>query len=559
MSPDKERNVKGILLKTIGTSKALTFGVLVTVIGAVAAALLPPLVLERVVDRLTLGRAVPFSMAALYFGLIALTGILESGREVLLTVFGQRITRRLREALCDKLTRLPADTFVKQEPGAAVSRFVGDVDTVETLFTAGIISMAADLCKVVSILAVIFVKNRGLAVVLLFLIPVLFAFTRFVQKRMLKSQIDNRVAVAKVTNHVPETVRSIRTIHVLGKERYMCRRYGEYIDESYEAMERTNFYDSIYSPVILILNVVVTAAVLLLSASGNARIQEFFGMSVGTAVAVISYISQVFTPLESIGMEIQTIQSAVAGVHRIDEFLGMEERWETEEEVCFDRSAPCIELKNVNFQYEKDKEILREVSLSVEAGEQITLAGRTGVGKSTVFKLILGLYRPQEGKVLVYGQEAERLPDSVKRRIFGYVEQSFRMVPGTVADQITLFDEGISQEQVEKAAKLVGLHESICGLEKGYRTVCRPELFSQGQWQLLSIARAIVSQPEILLLDEITTNLDAETEQAVLRALGCAAENRTVLSISHRLYERNGGRLVFLGAQGDACQPIENS
>lgn len=550
----KKANKEGlgtVLASVIKEHKLLSFGIVIAVVGAVISALLPPLVLERAVNLLTAGSKVPFSLALLYFALAALTNILDSSRESLLIVFGQKITHGLRSALCGKLSRLPADAFVKQEPGAVVSRFVGDVDTVEALFTSGIVSMFADGCKVISIFAILFVKNRGLALVLAALTPLLFIFTRTVQKRMLAAQVANRAAVGKVTNHVPETIRCIRTVHTLRKEKYMRAVYDGYIKDSYDAIEKTNFYDAVYSPIILIVNALTVAGVMLLSATGVPRIQSFFGMSVGTAVAVISYIGAVFAPLESIGMEIQTIQSAVAGVRRIDEFLSSEERFETdsdidlEKAVCGDR--PCVEVQNLTFGYDSDTEILRNLNFSVSTGEQVTLTGRTGAGKSTVFKLILGQYRPNEGRVLIYGQDASRLPDSVKRRFFGYVEQSFKMVPGTVLEQITLFDSSITKEMAERAAKTVGLHIAVEKLENGYDTLCNPSLFSQGQWQLLSIARAIAAEPRLLLLDEITANLDADTEQTVLMALKKASENRTVISISHRLYQQSGGRQVAVG------------
>lgn len=544
MKEHAKRNTGSVILHTIRQSKVLSTGILLTVAGAVIVALLPPLVLEWIVDRLSIGETFAFLAAVLYFGLIALAGLLESGREILLTVFGQRITRSLRRALDDKLSRLTADDLTKLEPGVISSRFIGDVDTVENLFTSGIISMAADLCKVVSIFVIIGGKNPGLAVLLLLLVPVIFGFTRFVQKRSLKVQLENRKAVAKVTNHVPETIKNIRTIHTLEKEAYMEGRYGDYIGESYAAIEKTNFFDSVYSPVILILNAVVTAVVMVLSASGIPVVTTFFGMSVGTAVAVISYISQVFGPLESIGMEIQTIQSAVAGIHRIDEFLALPERWNTDEMLRLKEHVPCVELKNVCFGYVPEHEILHEMSLQVQTGEHLTLAGRTGAGKSTLFKLLLGQYQPWSGQVLIYGQEASLIPDSEKRRLFGYVEQTFHAVPGTVADQIRLFDESISLEMVEEAARIAGLHETITKLHEGYQTSYAVELFSQGQRQLLSIARAIAARPKILLLDEITANLDADTEQTVLAALQNASINRTVLSISHRLYEQTGGKII---------------
>lgn len=551
MKLTRKTGLTGVLRTVMGRSKLLSAAILLTVVGAVSAALLPPLVLERAVDLLTAGSTVPFALALLYFALTALTGVLEAARESLLIIFGQKITHGLRSALCAKLSRLPSGAFVKQEPGAVVSRFVGDVDTVESLFTSGIVSMFADGCKVVSIFAVIFVKNRGLALILLVLTPLLFIFTRLVQKRMLAAQLANRAAVGRVANHVPETIRCIRTIHTLHKEEYMRAVYGRHIQDSYDAVERTNFYDAVYSPVILIVNALVVAAVMLLSAAGVPEIQSFFGMSVGTAVAMIAYIGSVFAPLESIGMEIQTIQSAVAGVRRIDEFLAAPERWETDETAALEtlvrEDVPCVELRDVTFGYDEETPVLRDLSFTVETGEQATLTGRTGAGKSTVFKLLLGQYRPTAGRVLLYGKDAALLPDSVKRRLFGYVEQTFRMVPGTVLDQITLFDETISREAAERAAETAGIHEAVSALERGYDTPCGPALFSQGQWQLLSIARAIAAEPKLLLLDEITANLDADTEQTVLTVLKNASEHRTVLSISHRLYRQTGGRQIEIG------------
>lgn len=531
-------------------NKLLSLGIIITVVGAVISALLPPLVLEQIINLLTSGSTVTIPLAISYFVLLALTSILDSLRESLLVVFGQKITHGLRSTLCEKFSNLPADMFVKQEPGAVVSRFVNDVDTVESLFTSGIISMFADACKVISIFAILFIKNKGLALVLLLLTPLIFLFTRMVQKRMLAAQIDNRIAVEKATNHVPETIKSIRTIHSLRKEKYMCEVYDKHIQDSYNAVEKTNFYDAVYSPIILIINAFVVAVVMLLSATGVPGIQSFFGMSVGTAVAVINYISSIFGPLESIGMEIQTIQSAVAGVHRIDEFLSLDERFETDENIdlnmLMESNRACVELQNVTFGYEPNSTILNNLSLTINTGEQITLSGRTGAGKSTIFKLLLGQYKADSGNVFIYGQDASKLPDNIKRKFFGYVEQHFRMIPGTVLEQITLFDESINREMAEKAAITVGLHSTICKLEKGYNTPCTSSLFLQGQWQLLSIARAIASEPKLLLLDEITANLDADTEQSVLKALKRASENRTVISISHRLYQQTGGRQIAI-------------
>ena len=540
-----EECVRSVILQTIRERKLLSLGIVCAVCGAVAAALFPPMILGKIIDALTAGQSVSFAMALSYFALLALAGAMESLRESGLTVFGQKITHALRSRLMAKFTRLSADSLNRQEPGALVSRFVGDVDTVENLFTGGVVSMFADACRIVSILAAIWFQNRGLALILAALLPFLFGFTRRVQKRMLAAQLEHRRAVSRASGYVPETLSNIRTIHALGKEEYMERRYDEAIEAGYRAMEKTNFYDAIYSPVILIVNAVVVAAVMLLSASGSPAVLTLFGMSAGTAVAVMNYISQIFAPIESLGMEIQTIQSAVAGVRRINEFLAQDEPAPVKETRAATEGAerPAqVELRNVTFGYDEHV-VLNHLSFQVHSGEQVTLSGRTGAGKSTVFRLLMGLYQPQQGEVRINGVPAAEISEGERRGLFGYVEQTFHRVPGTVKDQIALFDERISMNDVRRAAALAGLSDAIERMPDGYDTVCTPELFSQGQWQLLSIARAAAANPKILLLDEITANLDAETENAVLQALRRVSEDRTVISISHRV-TANTGRII---------------
>jgi ABC-type multidrug transport system fused ATPase/permease subunit len=549
--------LKLVLKNTIRKQKLLTMGLAAAICGSVAFALIPPLVLEKIVNMLTGGYSAPLSLALLYFVMLAVSGLFDTCKEVMITVFGQKITRGLRHEMCAKLSRMRAEYFTVNEAGIIASRFVNDVDTVDELFTNGVISMISDACKVAAIIVVIFMKSTGLGILMILVTPLLFYLTRLFQRRMLKAQLENRIAIGKVTNHVPETIRNIRMIHSFFREKYMEKRYDTYIQDSYRAVEKSNLYDSIYSPIIIFSSSCIIAVMMVLAAMGGG-FQSFFNMSVGTAVAIIAYVGKVFDPLESIGMEIQNIQSAVAGVKRINEFLGQAERKAGDEALklgdMVSSGEPAIRLDNVSFSYDEDKKVLDNLSFRVDTGENATLIGRTGCGKSTVFKLLLGLYNPDGGRVTVYGRDAEDIPDREKRSIFGYVEQSFSPVPGTITQQISLFDDTIKLEQVEEAAALVGLHESILKLEKGYDTPFDMSIFSQGQLQLLSIARAVVGKPYVMLLDEITANLDSVTERRVMEALNRASENRTVLSISHRLYEQMGSRTIPMSENLSAAE-----
>lgn len=542
----KRNSVFAAVCGAAAAHRLLSVGTLLCAAASVLASLLPPLLLARVIDGLTGGIPLTFAAALLYFGSLALEGVLASAQETLLEILGQKMTHALRAEMSRKLTRLPAATLSAQNPGELAARFSGDVDTVEALFTSGVISMAADACRILSILAVIAVKNAGLALILLPVLPLLAAFTRHVQRRTLAAQMENRRAVAAISAQVPEALHNIRTIRALGLEDYMSARYDRRIGESYAAVEKTNFYDAVYSPVVLTLNAAVVGVVMLLSASGDARVLTLFGMSVGTSVAVINYISRIFAPIESLGMEIQTIQSAMAGVKRINAFLAQPERAaQAAESAAVPRGDVAVD--HVTFGY-GGRTVLSDLSFTVKAGEQATLVGRTGAGKSTVFKLLLGLYRPEKGAVTIGGVDVSQITDRQRRSCIGCVEQHFARVPGTVLDQITLGDPRITRNMARKAARLAGLDAAICAFPDGYDTRCTDGMFSQGEWQLLSIARAAAADPAVLLLDEITANLDAQTEARVLEALRRASAGRTVISISHRIYEQLGGRMIEIRA-----------
>ena len=539
-----------IIAQTARKHPGLSILLIVVILLAVVFSLFPPLVLEKIVNTLAEEKKVLLSMAIGYFMIVAISGLMDSVKESLITAFGQKMTHQIRSAMSEKLKHLPAAYFVQREPGVTASRFVNDVNTVENLFTTGIISMAADLCRLLSILIIIFTKSTGLGLILLVVTPLLFWMTRVFQKRMLKAQMENRIAVGKTSQQIPETLKNMRTIRVLQQEKYMLRRYGATIEQSFRAQERTNFYDSIYSPIIVSVSAMLIGIMMAASAQSGS-VQVFFGMSVGTAAAVIAYVGSFFGPLESIGMEIQNVQSAVAGVQRINEFLREKEQnpcaSPSHAEASAGRQAEhaAVELQDVCFRYrDGDPEILDHFSYTVQEGETVVLTGRTGAGKSTLVKLIAGLYQPQQGTVLVFGRTPDSIPENEKRRWFGYVEQQFHRIPGSVAEQVSLTDPQVSEAQIRQALDLVGLGEIVDSLPDGIQTPCTETMFSQGQFQLLSIARAVVLNPRILLLDEITANLDSGTEEVVLAALRAASRDRTVISVSHRLYGGEGNSEV---------------
>ncbi len=530
--------VAGLILGVFKKFKLLTFLLVVVIIGTIGLSLVTPQVLKYIIDDyLILGKGKDLLIPALiYFIFIALVGVFNFAKEGLIIVFGQKIIRRIREEMMTKLEKIPIGYLSINESGSVVSRFSNDVEAVGSLFTNGIISMVVDVFKIIGIVFSIWMFSYKLGILVISIIPIIYFLTRTFQRKMLSAQKLYRVLTAKVNNHIPESINNIQMIKSFSKEEYMEVKYLDYLNESYEAMDKINFYDSIFSPIILIIRSAVIAIVVILSSYSLG----FLGISIGAVAASIELITNIFSPIENLGMELQNIQQSIAGIYRIDEFLGEKEEIKknftlTYDKILKDKNNIDIKFKNVYFSYSKNKEILKDISITIKYKEHITFAGRTGVGKTTMFKLILGLLGPEKGSVTLGGINVSQIPNNQKRKIFGYVEQSFSFIKGTVSDQISLGDKNISKKEIENAIKFVGLHDYVMNLDGGYEAVAMPYLFSQGQCQLLSIARAIVTNPPIMLLDEMTANLDSETEESIISVLKDASNERTVLCISHRL------------------------
>ncbi|WP_419727614.1 ABC transporter ATP-binding protein [Terrisporobacter petrolearius] len=524
-----------LIINVFKEYKLLTFLLFFIIIGTISFSLATPQVLKYIIDDyLTVGGKSLLFPSLLYFATIVLLGIFNFGKEGIITIFGQKIIRKIKEQMMIKLEKIPIGYLSTNESGSVVSRFSNDVEAVGALFTSGIVSMFVDAFKIIGIVISIWIFSYKLAILVLFIIPAVYFLTREFQKKMLKAQKLYRVLTAKVNNHIPESINNIQMIKSFAKEEYMENKYVDYLDKSYEAMDKINFYDSIFSPIILVLRAVVIAIVVILSSD----YLSFLAISIGTVAAAIELINNIFTPIENLGMELQNIQQSIAGIYRIDEFLNEEEETKKKVDFTYEKiinSNLNIELNNVNFNYEEGENILENVNLSIKHKESVTFAGRTGSGKTTLFKLILGLLEPNSGSVTLSDVKVSEIPNYEKRKIFGYVEQSFSFIKGSVGEQISLKDKTISKEDIENAMKFVGLHDYVITLEEGYNTIAFPHLFSQGQRQLLSIARAIVTSPPIMLLDEITANLDSETEEKIISVLRSVSSERTVLSISHRL------------------------
>jgi ATP-binding cassette subfamily B protein len=529
------KSVLLVIRKNIGFCMLL----LLTVLGVVIASLIPPQILRQIIDRNLVAKSSVglMDLAIFYVVVIFAIGVFDFFKGALLTVLGQKITKEIRSGMMDKMSRISAVFFTSNQSGAIVSRFTNDVDAINSLFTEGIVGMVIDLFKVIGIVVSISLFSATLGFFTLLLLPVIYLLTRMFQKRMLKAQIQNRIQVGNVSNSVSESLKNILMIKSFNKEAYMEERFKAYLNENYQTVEKVNFYDSIYPPVIQVTRAFVIASIVVLSSSQL----NLVGITLGSIAATIDLFSNLFEPIENLGTELQHIQEAVSGIRRVNDFFSEEEDGSKDETLTAKEIIPIsgdvrIDFNDVSFFYSEGTDILQDITLSIRPQEKVTFVGRTGVGKTTLFKLIMGLLKPVKGSITINSVNVTDIPNAQKRRIFGYVDQSFPMIQGTIADQISLKDPDISPQQIQSALDYVNLADYVATFEKGIDTPAdQGTLFSQGQKQLLAIARAIVTDPPILLLDEVTANLDSITEEHIVSVLQKAGQTHTILSISHRL------------------------
>lgn len=541
------RSIINVLKKNIKIDLILCFAVF----GVAIVSLIPPQILRYTIDH----NLVPKSndrlliSAITYMVVLLFIGTFDFMKEAVLTVLGEKITKEIRLEMMKKLKKINAMFFSTNESGTIVSRFTNDVDAINSLFTSGIASMMVDCLKIIGIVVSIWMFSSKLGSITLMLLPIIYAITRIFQKRMLKAQIENRIYVGKVTNHISESLKNVQMIKAFSKESYMEKNYSSYLLNNYKTIEKVNFYDSVFSPIIQLTRAAMIGFIVILSS----KQLNFLGISLGMVAASIDLISNIFVPIENLGMSLQNIQQAISGIHRVNDFFSEPEDPCTRSElksidIIPKREEVRLSFNNVTFQYEEGTDILQNISLHLNPQEKVTFVGRTGVGKSTLFKLVMGLIEPSKGSITINGIDVYSIPNSEKRKIFGYVAQSFHMINGTVADQISLRDESITKDQIETALDFVGLTDYVVSLENGIDTqVNSDNLFSQGQKQLLAIARAIVTNPPILLLDEVTANLDSITEEKFTSVLQKASHAHTILYITHRLSSMiPGGTVVIL-------------
>lgn len=495
--------------------------------------LVPPQILKNIIDN-NISNGIYsgiWKLSFCYLLAVLIAGIADLLKELMMAIIGQDMLASIRYNMAKKLQNLPISYFSNNSVGETMSYFTSDVDSVGTLFTSGLIGMISDTLKAIGIIISIYILSPKLALYSLIIIPIIYFITKFFKKATFKAQMETRQAVSHINGFIQEVFNGIRTLKIFKKEKSFLNKFQEPLSENINAVHKTSLYDSLFPCMMQVFRAIVITVLVAIASPSS------FGITVGAIAAVIDLISRMLAPIEAIAMEFQTIQQAASGMRRIKTF---EEEKEEIRNIIKDQTLsenPSIEFENSSFSYDDGKEIIKNISFNVKPGSKVAIIGRTGAGKSTILNLAAGLYKPNTGSIKIGGLDPFFMEANLRRKYIGIVPQISSCYDGTIREAITLYDDSIISKDIEKAAKIVGLHDDIIKLKDGYDTLIGEGecSFSNGEYQLLSLASALVLNPPILLLDEVTSGLDRITEERIFNAIKNISKNRTILTISHRI------------------------
>jgi len=521
--------------------------VVATIIGASLATLAGPLILRVAIDEYIVpGRYEELPLIAGVY-LLALTAqwAFIAARNWYINVFGQRILYDLRGRLFERSLRARADFYRDRRTGDLVSRIINDTSHVNDILVSGLLGGIGDLASLLGIIIAMFLLEPTLTLVALASVPLMIVVARSFGGRMRRAYRATREKIARVSSLVEETFSGFETVRAYGREPLAQREFEQASLDTLRAYMKVALYMGVFWPLMNLASMLSMTTVL----AAGAYLVHTGATTLGVVAAFIQYVQRFRGPINNVVSMYDSLQSALASLERIYEVL--DAPVEDDEGIEVERLTGHIQYRDVWFEYEPGRPVLKGINLEISPGETIAIVGETGAGKTTMVNLLLRFHDPTRGEILLDGTPTTMIRRSSLRKRISYVPQETYLFPGTILENILIANPQATPQDVIRVARQLGIHDYITRLPQGYDTPAGEagKLLSTGEKQLISIARAMLRDPDIVVLDEALSSVDPKTEEIVRRAIHQLLQGRTAIIIAHRLQvtvTREADRIIVL-------------
>lgn len=474
-----------------------------------------------------------YKIILVIFGVLLFQGLSRFALTYIMQWVGQSVLNDIRLKLYEHLQNLSFRFHDKNPIGRIVTRVTNDVESLNQLFSSGLITMFADILLILWIVGFMFYINTNLTLISLIILPLLLIVTSLFRKKVRVLFRDLRAEISKINSFLNEFISGIQTVKIFNQEKKLENEFNKINKKIKDLNINTVFYYSLFYPTVEMISSIAVGLILWYAASNIIS----GDITVGVLIAFLQYAQMFFRPIRDLSEKYTTLQNAMASSERIFATLDTDDFIKQNDNIEYKELKNSIEFKDLSFSYDNSKWVLKNINLQIKKGEVVAIVGPTGSGKTSIINLLLRFYEYQKGDILIDGISIRNYNENSLRKKISIVQQEIFLFSKTILENITLGNKEISFEQVEHSAKELGFYDFIITLPEGFNTKMseRGQTLSLGQRQLLSFCRAYVNNPDILILDEATSNIDTHTEILIENALDKILKGRTSIIIAHRL------------------------